>query len=453
MQHLLALAGELIGFPRHLSQHVGGFVISRGPLAELVPVENAAMAERTVIQWDKDDLEALGLLKVDVLALGMLTAIRRALSFVSEEKGKPFGLSDIPREDPAVYEMIQQADTVGVFQIESRAQMSMLPRLKPANFYDLVIEVAIVRPGPIQGGMVHPYLRRRQGLEPVDYPSEAVEQVLERTLGVPIFQEQVMQLAMVAAGFTPGEADQLRRAMAAWKKKGGLEPFEEKLKHGMQAQRLRAGVRRFDLPPDPGLRRLRLSRIAFGELRAARVLLGLAQVPPPGGVPRRAAEQPADGLLQPLAAGPGRAPAWRGGAAGGRRAQPVGLHAWKDGARPPGPAHGGRACRRPRASASSPAGPMLRSRISRGAPGLNRKDLKCLAAAGALQTLAGHRRSAHWAASGVEKGTAFLPSAAGTRTSLELRASRRRRGDRRRLPEPRPYARTASARTVERGSF
>jgi len=224
---VLQAAAALVGFPRHLSQHVGGFVISRGPLAELVPVENAAMPERTVIQWDKDDLEVLGLLKVDVLALGMLSAIQRCLKMLKKE------MHEIPPDDAAVYGMIQKADTIGVFQIESRAQMSMLPRLKPANYYDLVIEVAIVRPGPIQGGMVHPYLRRRRGEEPVTYPSDAVKQVLERTLGVPIFQEQVMQLAMVAAGFTPGEADRLRRSMAAWKKKGGLEPFEERLKGGM----------------------------------------------------------------------------------------------------------------------------------------------------------------------------------------------------------------------------
>jgi len=230
---LLELSDALIGFPRHLSQHVGGFVISRGPLAELVPVENAAMPERSIIQWDKDDLEALGLLKVDVLALGMLTAIRRALDLVGLQRGAPFTLADVPPEDPATYAMICRADTMGVFQIESRAQMSMLPRLRPENYYDLVIEVAIVRPGPIQGGMVHPYLRRRQGLEPVRYPSEAVRQVLERTLGVPIFQEQVMQLAMVAAGFTPGEADNLRRSMAAWRRKGGLEPFEARLIRGM----------------------------------------------------------------------------------------------------------------------------------------------------------------------------------------------------------------------------
>ena len=223
------LAQTLRGFPRHLSQHVGGFVISRGPLAELVPIENAAMPERSVIQWDKDDLEALGLLKVDVLALGMLSAIRRALEMIGKQ------MHEVPAEDAEVYRMIQKADTIGVFQIESRAQMSMLPRLRPENFYDLVIEVAIVRPGPIQGGMVHPYLRRRRGIEPVAYPSEAVKRVLERTLGVPIFQEQVMELAMVAAGFTPGEADRLRRSMAAWKRSGGLEPFEARLKEGMRA--------------------------------------------------------------------------------------------------------------------------------------------------------------------------------------------------------------------------
>src|SRR5262249_50336928 len=228
MRRLMALAHALLGFPRHLSQHVGGFVISRGPLAELVPIENAAMPERTVIQWDKDDLEALGLLKVDVLALGMLSAIRRGLEMVGKK------IEEIPPEDPAVYAMIQKADTIGVFQIESRAQMSMLPRLKPANYYDLVIEVASVRPGPIQGGMVHPYLRRRRGLEPVTYPSDEVRRVLERTLGVPIFQEQVMELAMVAAGFTPGEADQLRRSMAAWRRSGSLDRFEEKLKRGMR---------------------------------------------------------------------------------------------------------------------------------------------------------------------------------------------------------------------------
>ena len=233
-EQFLYFVGEVLGFPRHLSQHVGGFVISRGPLAQLVPVENAAMADRTVIQWDKDDLEALGLLKVDVLALGMLTAIRKAFNAINDYKGTELTIQKIPAEDPKTYEMLQLGDSVGVFQVESRAQMTMLPRLKPQHFYDLVIEVAIVRPGPIQGDMVHPYLRRRQGLEPIHYPSEGVRGVLERTLGVPIFQEQVIELAMVAAGFSAGEADQLRRAMAAWKKRGGLEHFEQKLIDGMR---------------------------------------------------------------------------------------------------------------------------------------------------------------------------------------------------------------------------
>jgi len=236
LARLVTLTGELMGFPRHLSQHVGGFVIARDLLERMVPVENAAMADRTVLQWDKDDLDALGLLKVDCLALGMLSAIRRTLDLVSRHQGRELRMQDIPAEDPEVYAMCQRADTIGVFQIESRAQQSMLPRLKPACFYDLVIEVAIVRPGPIQGGMVHPYLRRRQGLEPVTYPSDAVKSVLERTLGVPIFQEQVMQLAIVAAGFTPGEADSLRRSMAAWRRKGGLEKFEQRLVDGMAAR-------------------------------------------------------------------------------------------------------------------------------------------------------------------------------------------------------------------------
>lgn len=233
---LLRLTQQLLGTPRHLSQHVGGFVIASGPLAELVPVENAAMNERTVIQWDKDDLEALCLLKVDVLALGMLTALRKGLALLPEFYQERYELADIPQEDPQVYRMLQKADSVGLFQIESRAQMNMLPRLKPATFYDLVVQIAIVRPGPIQGDMVHPYLRRRDGIEAIDYPSEAVADVLKRTLGVPIFQEQVIKLAMVAAGFTGGEADQLRRAMAAWKSHGQLEPFRYKLVQGMLAR-------------------------------------------------------------------------------------------------------------------------------------------------------------------------------------------------------------------------
>jgi error-prone DNA polymerase len=235
VQRLLQLSAQVQGFPRHLSQHVGGFVIARDLLEELVPVENAAMPDRTVIQWDKDDLDDLGLVKVDVLALGMLAAIRRCFALVAGFTGQPpLTLASVPAEDPQVYDMLCRADTVGVFQIESRAQMSMLPRLRPRCYYDLVIEVAIVRPGPIQGGMVHPYLRRRTGVEPVSYPSAAVESVLSRTLGIPIFQEQVMQLAIVAAGFSPGESDQLRRAMAAWKRRGGLGGFESRLIDGMR---------------------------------------------------------------------------------------------------------------------------------------------------------------------------------------------------------------------------
>jgi error-prone DNA polymerase len=228
------LSHTLMGFPRHLSQHPGGFVIARGKLSRLVPIENAAMKDRSVVQWDKDDLDSLRILKVDVLALGMLSMLRRALAMVALQRGEPFEMRDIPREDPATYEMIRRADTIGVFQIESRAQMSMLPRLRPAKFYDLVIQVAIVRPGPIQGGMVHPYLQnRKKDPDDIVYPSDKLKKALERTLGIPIFQEQVMQIAVIAAGFTEGEADSLRRSMAAWKRKGGLEKFERKLIDGM----------------------------------------------------------------------------------------------------------------------------------------------------------------------------------------------------------------------------
>ncbi|GMU47327.1 MAG: error-prone DNA polymerase [Porticoccaceae bacterium] len=233
---LVRLVAELRGFPRHLSQHVGGFVISRGPITRLVPVENAAMAERTVIQWDKDDLEALGLMKIDVLALGMLTAIRKCLASLAELGAPVTRIDAIPADDPATYAMLCRGDSVGVFQVESRAQMAMLPRLRPRCYYDLVIQVAIVRPGPIQGDMVHPFLRRREGSEPVTYPNPAIAGVLARTQGVPIFQEQVIKLAMVAAGFSGGEADQLRRAMASWGKNGNLLAFEHKLIAGMTAR-------------------------------------------------------------------------------------------------------------------------------------------------------------------------------------------------------------------------
>ncbi|HEY9359212.1 MAG TPA: error-prone DNA polymerase, partial [Xanthobacteraceae bacterium] len=250
MQKIRALAVEIQSFPRHLSQHVGGFVITRSRLDEVVPIGNGAMEDRTFVEWDKDDLDALGILKVDVLGLGMLTCLRKAfeltekhygLSFRSFREGQETGqgyftLATLPKEDPAVYRMLQRADSLGVFQVESRAQMSMLPRLKPKEFYDLVIEVAIVRPGPIQGDMVHPYLRRRQQIEPVSYPSEELKAVLDKTLGVPLFQEQAMKIAIVAGGFTPGEADKLRRAMATFKRTGTIGMFKSKMIEGMVAR-------------------------------------------------------------------------------------------------------------------------------------------------------------------------------------------------------------------------
>ncbi len=235
LRQIIALAGELIGFPRHLSQHVGGFVIAASLLSDLVPIENATMPERTVVQWNKDDLNDLGLLKVDVLGLGMLSALRRCFALVNGLRCTSWSLGHLPQEDPKVYAMMSNADTVGVFQIESRAQMSMLPRLKPRTFYDLVIEVALVRPGPIQGDMVHPYLRRRNNEEPIDYPGPGAQAALERTLGVPIFQEQVMQLAMHAAGFTAGDADNLRRAMGSWERHGDLHRFKDRLASGLIA--------------------------------------------------------------------------------------------------------------------------------------------------------------------------------------------------------------------------
>ena len=238
------LADELIGFPRHLSQHVGGFVLTRAPLDETVPIGNAAMDDRTFIEWDKDDIDTLGLMKVDVLALGMLSCLRRGLDLLQQHYGKSYSLATLPQDDPAVYEMLSRADSVGVFQVESRAQMSMLPRLKPRCFYDLVIEVAIVRPGPIQGDMVHPYLRRRDGIDQEHYPSpdpahgpaNELEDVLKRTLGVPLFQEQAMQIAITAAKFTPDEADGLRRAMATFRHTGNVHLFREKFINGMTAR-------------------------------------------------------------------------------------------------------------------------------------------------------------------------------------------------------------------------
>ncbi len=231
----LRLVDEIIGFPRHLSQHVGGFVITEGRLDELCPVENAAMEDRTVIPWDKDDIDALGILKVDVLALGMLSCIRKAFDLIAGHLGRRYTLATLPAEDPAVYDMLCRADSLGVFQVESRAQMNFLPRMRPRTFYDLVIEVAIVRPGPIQGDMVHPYLRRRRGEERVEFPSDALGAVLGKTLGVPLFQEQAMQIAIIGAGFTPEEADRLRRALATFKKTGTIHTFRTRFLAGMAA--------------------------------------------------------------------------------------------------------------------------------------------------------------------------------------------------------------------------
>ena len=391
-QQLCDLATELVGFPRHLSQHVGGFVISRGPLAELVPIENAAMKERTVIQWDKDDLDALGLLKVDVLALGMLTALKRAMNFLGIRE-----LTQIPENDAAVYEMIGKADTVGVFQIESRAQMSMLPRLKPRNFYDLVVQIAIVRPGPIQGDMVHPYLRRRAGMEKVEYPSAEVAEVLQRTLGVPIFQEQVMQLAIKAADFTPGEADQLRRSMAAWKRKGGLEKFEGKLKAGMQGRGYAPGFAEAIYRQICGF-----GEYGFPESHSASfALLAYASSwikhhHPAVFCAALLNSQPM-GFYQPAQL---VQDARRHGVQ--VRAPDVNLSDWnctlEDGAVRLGLRM---VSGLPEAAGKSIAA--LRPHASVAALQLNRKELRCLAAAGALQSLAGHRRLAHWAAAGAQR--------------------------------------------------
>ena len=233
---VLGLTTQLMGFPRQLGQHTGGFVITQGKLTELCPIMNARMEDRTCIEWNKDDIDVLGFLKIDVLALGMLTCIRKAFNLARQHYGLNLTLANIPQDDPAVYEMVSHADTIGVFQIESRAQQALLPRLRPKTFYDLVIEVAIVRPGPIQGDMVHPYLRRRDGLEPVEFPSEELRNILGKTLGVPLFQEQAMQVAIVAAGFTPSEADALRRSMATFKALGQVTKFQEKLINGMVAK-------------------------------------------------------------------------------------------------------------------------------------------------------------------------------------------------------------------------
>jgi error-prone DNA polymerase len=421
---LLALLDALIGFPRHLSQHVGGFVISRGPLSRLVPVENAAMAGRSVIQWDKDDLETLGLLKVDVLALGMLSAIQRTLTLVNSHRRSSLTMQEIlldRQDDPAVFEMIRAADTIGVFQIESRAQMSMLPRLKPRQFYDLVIEIAIVRPGPIQGDMVHPYLKCRQ-MDPADivYENEEIRGVLGRTLGVPIFQEQVMHLAMVAAGFTPDEADGLRRSMAAWRRRGRLEKYQQKLKEGMGRKGYSAGFTEKICRQIEGF-----GEYGFPESHSASFALlayvssWLKYYEPAAFLAATLNSQPM-GFYSPSTL-------VQDARRHGVEVRPVDvtLSDWECTLEPGIPS--------PESRLSQPAvrlGLLMVKGLSRAGAdgivparaqkpfvdvadmarraGLNRRDLNALAAAGALASLSAHRREAHWLNAGLERQSALL---------------------------------------------
>ena len=385
-----------------------------------MPVENAASLKRTVIQWDKDDLESLGLLKVDVLALGMLTALRKSFDLIAGYRGRRLTLADIPKEDPAVYEMIGQADTVGVFQIESRAQMAMLPRLRPEKFYDLVIEVAIVRPGPIQGGMVHPYLRRRQALEPVNYPSPEVREVLARTLGVPIFQEQVMQLAVVAAGFSPGEADRLRRAMAAWHRRGGLGPFERKLIDGMRARGYeeefaRAIFRQIEGFGDYGFPESHSASFALLAYVSAWLkrhepavfTCALLNSQPMGFYAPAQLVQDARRHGVEVRGVDVRYSEWDCRLEPGGDAEPalrLGFRMVK-GLSEPSASCIVAARASPDAAA---AGFSCVADLARRA-GLSREDLRRLARAGALAPLAGHRHRAHWEAAGVEEPSALFP--------------------------------------------
>src|SRR3977135_1415460 len=388
-------------FPRHLSQHVGGFVLSRERHDETVPIGNAAMADRTFIEWDKDDIDTVGLMKVDVLALGMLSCLRRGLDLLKSHYGKEYSLATVPQKDKPAYDMLSRADSVGVFQVESRAQMSMLPRLRPECFYDLVIEIAIVRPGPIQGGMVNPYLRRKAGLEPVTYPTPEVKKVLERTLGVPIFQEQVMQLAVVAADFTPGEADRPRPSMAAWRRSGSLQQFEHKLKSGMT----RNG---YSLEFADAIYRqiLGFGEYGFPESHSASFPL-LVYVSSWLKCHRPAAFCAALLNSQPM-----------GFYSPSQLVQDARRHGVE--VRPPDVTASDWDCTleqgavrlglRMMSGLSEAAG----RRIFSAKPyssvadlahraALNRKELRCLAAAGALEPLAGHRRLAHWSAAGAER--------------------------------------------------
>ena len=323
----LDLSRALIGFPRHMSQHPGGFVLTEDRLDDLVPIEPASMVNRQVIEWDKDDIDTLRFMKVDVLGLGMLGCMRRAFDLLADHKGQRIDLATIPPEDPATYAMIRKADTLGTFQIESRAQMSMLPRLKPRTFYDIVIQVAIVRPGPIQGDMVHPYLRRREGLERVEYPTPELRRVLEKTLGVPLFQEQAMQVAIVCAGFTPSEADALRRSMATFKFTGGVSHFKQKLIDGMVERGYTPEFADKTFSQIEGFGSYGFPEKSCGEFCADRLCLGVDEVPPSGCFLLRAAKRAADGFLCPGADRSRCSVAWSGGAGGVGECFDVGLRA------------------------------------------------------------------------------------------------------------------------------
>ena len=424
VQQLLQLATQLQGFPRHLSQHTGGFVLTAGRLSRMVPIENASMEGRTVIQWDKDDLDALGLMKVDVLALGMLSALRKTLAMVSRREGRPLELYQVPEGDGPTYAMIGRADTVGVFQIESRAQMSMLPRLRPECYYDLVIEVALVRPGPIQGGAVHPYLDRRQGKVPETYPSEELKVALARTKGVPIFQEQCMQIAMVAAGFSAGEADGLRRAMAAWKRKGGLEKYHDRLVGGMVArgyeQDFAEGVfRQIQGFSDYGFPESHAASFALLVYASAwlkchypaEFLVGLLNSQPMGFYSPAQLVQDArrhqvtvwpvdvqhSGVDSALD-GPAPAPLKAGGPPPAVR---LGLRL----------VAGLSAAAAQRIAQARTAGPFLDAQDLARRAGLEQADLRHLAAADALRSLAGHRRQQMWEAAGLRRAPALLRGA------------------------------------------
>ncbi|WP_101927372.1 MULTISPECIES: error-prone DNA polymerase [Luteimonas] len=435
---VLGVADQLRDHPRHLSQHVGGFVISEEPLSALVPVENAAMADRTIIQWDKDDLETMKLLKVDCLALGMLTCIRKAVDLVARHRGYRIDLAALPADDPPTYAMIQAADTVGVFQIESRAQMSMLPRLKPATFYDLVIEVAIVRPGPIQGGMVHPYLRRRQGQEPVTYPSDGIEEILGRTLGIPLFQEQVMEL-VIHAGYAPDEADNLRRSMAAWRQGGDMAPHRARIRALMEAKGYAAdfidqifeqikGFGSYGFPQSHAASFAKLVYISCWLKRhePAAFACALLNAQPMGFYSpsqivqdaRRGKDARVPITVRPvdvtcsdgdntLEGGHAR----RGDDDGGQAAIRLGLRQVAGLSKDMAQAIVAARAQRPFADVHDLS---LRA-------GLDEKARRALAEAGALQTLAGHRNAARWAVAGIERRHPLLPGSPGE-TAIALPA-------------------------------